>query len=57
LMRQERATVPDRRLSPQGTFTAGPGPSVCPTCGAAIEIRWSFCAGCGGGLDPKQEPA
>ncbi len=57
LMRQERATVPDRRLAPQGPLAAVPGPNVCPTCGAAIEISWSFCAGCGGGLDPKQESA
>jgi hypothetical protein len=57
LMRQERASVPDSRPSQEGPLKAVPGPSACPTCGAAVEISWGFCAGCGGGLEQKQEPA
>ena len=56
LMHQERASVPDKGLAREAALRAVPEPGTCPNCGIAIKSSWHFCSGCGGKLEPVQEP-
>ncbi len=60
LMREERlAASKDRGGAAGPRIAAVPGPesvATCPGCGIAIQGSWSFCAGCGSGLEAGQEP-
>jgi hypothetical protein len=61
LMREERlAASKDPGAAAGPRIAAVPGPesaATCPGCGIAIQGSWSFCAGCGSGLEAEQEPS
>nr|MCS5635581.1 zinc ribbon domain-containing protein [Myxococcota bacterium] len=51
LMREEKQGPPSEPLAAR---TIG---RACPSCGAAAQVAWRFCAECGSDLDPGKEPA
>ena len=58
LMREERLAASKDSGGAAGLrIVAGPESApTCPGCGIAIEDSWSFCSGCGSGLEAGQEP-
>ncbi len=60
LMREERLAASEDSGGATGPrIAAVPGPEsppTCPSCGIAIQGSWSFCSGCGSGLEAGQEP-